>query len=76
MSRSADEREEINSSGLERHVCERIIIMMKIGEIEYGTTEMTNTPLELWSCEFTIEGLQTNCSMRAVVHGHIPQFQP
>ena len=50
--------------------------MMKIGGIEYSTTEMTNTLLELWSCEFTIEGLQTNCSMRAVVQGHIPQFQP
>ena len=37
--------------------------MMKMGGIEYGTTEMTNTLLELWSCEFTIEGLQTNCSM-------------
>ena len=32
---------------------------MKIGGIEYGITEMTNTLLELWSCEFTIEGLQT-----------------
>ena len=45
-------------------------------KIEYGITEMTNTLLELWSCEFTIEGLQTNFSMRAVVQGHIPQFQP
>ena len=50
--------------------------MMKIGGIEYGITEMTKTLLELWSCEFTIEGLQTICSMRAVVQGHIPQFQP
>ena len=60
-----------------RDVCVRDnIIMMKIGGIEYGITEMTNTLLELWSCEFTIEGLQTICSMRAVVQGHIPQFQP
>ena len=33
--------------------------MMNIGGIEYGITEMTNTLLELWYCEFTIEGLQT-----------------
>ena len=75
MSRSADEERRLTAPGW-RDVCERIIIMMKIGGIEYGTTEMTNTLLELWSCEVTIEGLQTNCSMRAVVQGHIPQFQP
>ena len=47
-------------------MCERIIIMIKIGGIEYGITEMTNTLLELWACDFTIEGLKTICSIWAV----------
>ena len=52
--------------------------MMKIGGIEYGITEMTNTLLELWSCEFTI-GLVVVCVCMYVcvymcmcVHSYLP----
>ena len=50
--------------------------MIKIGDIQLASTEVTGVWLKLWSGQLLVEGLERVSTTRLLVESHVPQFHP